>query len=75
MFFMKTVAVFSLENINNCGDELWGVITERMLQDEGCLVKKYQFMPSKKTLLKSSMFFCVCCLSFCINLHFCFLKK
>ena len=59
---MKVVAVFSLENINNCGDELLGVITERMLQDEGCLVKKYQFMPSKKALLKSSMFF-LCLLS------------
>lgn len=59
---MKVVAVFSLENINNCGDELLGAVTERMLQDEGCLVKKYQFMPSKKTMLKSSMFF-LCLLS------------
>ena len=59
---MKTVAIFSLENINNCGDEILGFTTTQLVEKEYYKVNRLQFMPSRRAYLKTKLFL-MCVLS------------
>ena len=48
---MKTVLLFSLESINNAGDQILGVTTEWLVQQCGVYkTKRAQLMPELSTL-------------------------
>ena len=50
---MKNIAVFSLDSINNAGDEILGITTCYLLKDiNGIKIKKTQLRPNRKQMIK-----------------------
>lgn len=45
---MKKIVIFSLESINNAGDEILGTTTQYIVEQSHCLVKRAELMPNDR---------------------------